>query len=320
VSEVSVAMATHNGEHFLREQLDSIAAQAKRPTELVISDDASSDSTVSIAEQFAREASFPVRIYVNERRVGVAENFMRAARSCTTELVAFSDQDDVWLEAKLARSVEPFADPEVALAVHGWSVVEAGLHVIETRLPNASVVDGLATPKWGQAPGMAMVFRRALLDVLDWSARPPAHEAGRELLHDEWIYGVARVAGRIAFIGEALCLYRQHELNIEGAPQRDLRRRLGEALTVGRDYYANRATQASAWASLLEAAAPAESASFRRLAAALSARSSVYRARGGYRALMRAARAGVYRSRRREGFGLRGFLRDVLLVSLRRGT
>ncbi|MBW6521001.1 MAG: glycosyltransferase, partial [Desulfoarculaceae bacterium] len=42
---ISIALCTYNGEQFLQEQLDSIAAQSLLPDELVICDDRSSDAT-----------------------------------------------------------------------------------------------------------------------------------------------------------------------------------------------------------------------------------------------------------------------------------
>src|ERR1700692_1867054 len=104
---VSVAMATYNGQKFIREQLDSLAAQQHLPSELIITDDASSDKTVAIAEQFAKTAPFTVHIHRHEKRLGYRANFMRAASRCTSELIAFCDQDDIWSPRTLALCIEP---------------------------------------------------------------------------------------------------------------------------------------------------------------------------------------------------------------------
>jgi glycosyltransferase involved in cell wall biosynthesis len=45
-NKISIAMATYNGERFLREQLDSLYNQTVEPYEVVISDDCSKDSTL----------------------------------------------------------------------------------------------------------------------------------------------------------------------------------------------------------------------------------------------------------------------------------
>jgi glycosyltransferase involved in cell wall biosynthesis len=134
---VSVAMATYNGQKFVREQLDSLAAQQHLPSELIITDDASSDKTVAIVQQFRTAAPFPVHLHQHEKRVGYRANFMRAAHHCISEVIAFCDQDDIWSPRKLALCVQPFRDPAVLLTYHNAEVVtEAGARI--GRLDNFS--------------------------------------------------------------------------------------------------------------------------------------------------------------------------------------
>src|SRR5580658_10032044 len=99
---ISVAMCTFNGAAFLPEQLRSIASQTLRPAEIVIFDDGSMDRTVEILEQFSHGArGFDVRVVVNPVRVGPAANFGQAIGACRGDVIALSDQDDVWLPDKL---------------------------------------------------------------------------------------------------------------------------------------------------------------------------------------------------------------------------
>lgn len=65
MARVSVAMATYNGAKYVQEQLDSIRKQRVAPHELVVTDDGSTDDTVTIVEKFAAEAPFPVRVFKN---------------------------------------------------------------------------------------------------------------------------------------------------------------------------------------------------------------------------------------------------------------
>jgi glycosyltransferase involved in cell wall biosynthesis len=326
MKRVSIAMGTYNGESFLADQLDSLARQTLAPAELVVRDDGSTDRTLDILGEFARTSPFPVRIEVNEQRLGVGENFFGAARACSAELVAFCDQDDVWLDEKLERCADRLDEPSVRLAIHACAVVDDGLRRLGPIVPpieRSHNAPGLTVPKWGEPPGMAMVFDAELLSLLDWEARPVAHHRHGRLLHDEWVYGVARVAGSIAFLAEPLALYRQHDVNVEGAPDRALPRRIGAAVTVGWDYYQRRAEQARGWAELLgDGGFEDEAGSYRRLAELLSARSTVYEP--GVRAPRRLARVGsagrrgVYGRRSRGGFGLRGIARDVGMIVLGR--
>jgi glycosyltransferase involved in cell wall biosynthesis len=94
-------MCTYNGSRHLKSQLDSISAQTRLPSELVICDDASSDDTVPIIEQFAASVPFRVRLDVNAQNLGSTKNFEKAIQKCKGDLIALSDQDDVWLPRKL---------------------------------------------------------------------------------------------------------------------------------------------------------------------------------------------------------------------------
>ena len=325
MTSVAVAMATLDGERHLVAQLESIARQTLRPAELVVCDDGSTDGTLEILESFAAGAAFPVRVHRNERRLGVGDNFLLAASSCASPLVAFADQDDVWLEGKLARSARALEEPGVRLCIHACAVVDQELLPFGRAVPDIRrprIAQPLEPPRWGQAPGMAMTFDRGLLELFPAERRPRAHHEHGRLLHDEWVYGLARLAGRIAFLPDQLVLYRQHGVNVEGAPGQGLRQRVRDVANAGWDYYRRRAEQARDWAQLLDGGPFAgEAAAWRRLAERLEARAEVYRPDAGRRAratsLARALSGGTYGPRSREGFGVRGLVRDATLVAMR---
>src|SRR2546426_7732246 len=98
---VSVAMCTYNGARFLLAQLRSIAFQTRPPDELVICDDGSTDKTLAIVTRYAGTVEFPVRVHRNSQRLGPAKNFEQALSLCRGDIVALSDQDDVWRPEKL---------------------------------------------------------------------------------------------------------------------------------------------------------------------------------------------------------------------------
>lgn len=112
---VSVVMATFNGERYLREQMDSILGQTYPIHELIINDDCSTDGTVDIVRRYMEEHPF-IRLYVNERNVGYNENFRRGAMHATGDLVALSDQDDIWFPQKLERQVEAIGRSDICFS------------------------------------------------------------------------------------------------------------------------------------------------------------------------------------------------------------
>ena len=56
---ISVALCTHNGAAFVVEQVESILAQSVPATQIVLSDDASTDGTVALVERAVREWPAP---------------------------------------------------------------------------------------------------------------------------------------------------------------------------------------------------------------------------------------------------------------------
>ena len=241
---VSVAMATYNGERFLEAQLESIARQTRLPAELVVTDDGSSDRTLEILEAFGREAPFPVRAVRNPENLGYADNFLKAASLCTGDLIAFCDQDDVWLERKLEVCAGAFKDREVLLCVHSGELWN-GQTRSQQRCPNYSRQEKLGVlgsyPLQGSF-GYAMVIRRELLSIADNGHRFRPTETEKPLAHDRWVWLLAAVFGKIVLLPEVLTLYRQHGANQFGGSAVSL----GSALASGvryRDYDAPAAVE-----------------------------------------------------------------------------
>ena len=110
--DVSVALCTFNGALYLREQLESLLRQTSPPTELVLSDDGSSDASVSIVAEFAGTVGMKLVVAPAHARLGVTQNFNLALSLCSGQYVALSDQDDVWRPEKLATALAAMHEGE----------------------------------------------------------------------------------------------------------------------------------------------------------------------------------------------------------------
>lgn len=91
---ISICIPTCNGERFLQEALDSVAAQTYQNIEIVISDDGSQDRTVAICEQFQKQARFPVSIY-HHQSSGIGANWNHCIKKAKGEYIKFLFQDDL---------------------------------------------------------------------------------------------------------------------------------------------------------------------------------------------------------------------------------
>jgi len=128
--KISVALASYNGAEYIREQLDSLNAQSYLPYELIITDDGSTDDTLETVNQFIKSALFKVSVIQNEERLGWKDNFLKAASLCSGDLIAFCDQDDLWLPNKLEIMSKEFTNPNVMLATHTLTVCDSKLKPI----------------------------------------------------------------------------------------------------------------------------------------------------------------------------------------------
>lgn len=110
---ISIAMATYNGEKYLREQIDSILNQTIQDFELIVCDDCSTDTTWNILLDYQVQDK-RIKCYRNEENLGFKKNFEKAIRLCTGEYIALSDQDDIWLPEHLEKLINIIGNADLA--------------------------------------------------------------------------------------------------------------------------------------------------------------------------------------------------------------
>ncbi|MGE4545127.1 MAG: glycosyltransferase family 2 protein [Pedobacter sp.] len=204
---ISIALATFNGEKYIREQLCSFIEQTQQPDELIICDDCSTDSTVDIVRKFADIAQFEIKIFVNKIKIGYAQNFSKALQYCTGDIIFLSDQDDVWLSNKIKRVVSFFADdPEIQLLIHDLEYCRGDLTPIgQTKIERMHKVFDLERC---YVVGMATAIRRPFLQL----CLPIPSECN--VAHDFWLHCCAGAIGKKRIICEVLSKYRRHSSNV----------------------------------------------------------------------------------------------------------
>lgn len=106
--DVSVVIPVYNRASLLRWPLTSIAAQTRRPREVIVVDDCSSPEDAEIVRSIVREfaRSVNIRLLVNDRNRGNSYSRNRAINEACSKFVAILDSDDFWLPEKLERQIE----------------------------------------------------------------------------------------------------------------------------------------------------------------------------------------------------------------------
>jgi glycosyltransferase involved in cell wall biosynthesis len=132
---VSICVPTWNSATYLRSSLDSILAQDYRNLEVIISDNASQDDTVTILREYERDGR--VRLNLNDRNIGAGPNFNRLIGLAKGEFVAIYHSDDVYKPDIVSASVELLQrSPDVGLVGTMAHVVnQDGKQRYDYRLP-----------------------------------------------------------------------------------------------------------------------------------------------------------------------------------------
>lgn len=116
IPKVLVLLATYNGEEHIELQLKSIFEQQDIDVSILISDDCSSDGTINIVTNYIKN-DFSIKTLSLDKKFGsAASNFfyLVANSKCDDfDFIAFSDQDDFWLERKVINAINKINEKKV---------------------------------------------------------------------------------------------------------------------------------------------------------------------------------------------------------------
>lgn len=202
----SVAMATYNGEKYIKDQIDSILKNMSEQDELVISDDGSTDNTVNIIKEY------------NDNRIklidgphkGVKQNFANAIEESKGKYIFLSDQDDIWMENKIELVLNTFKENDTSIVIHDAEVIDENLEVtissfFEYRNSGKGILKNIYKNTY---IGCCMAFKA---DLKEYILPIPNNIE----MHDQWIgiLGETKGEGSI-FLEEKLIQYRRHSNNV----------------------------------------------------------------------------------------------------------
>ncbi len=207
-SHVSVAVATYNGEKYIKEQLSSILDDLRAGDEIVISDDCSSDATRSIIDEFAEKDHGVIIKVLDGPCMGVKKNFENAIKNCSNDYIFLADQDDVWAADKVEHVMYAFTKNENAgVVMHDACVTTEDIN--DVVIPSFFSYRGSRSgyfKNWlkNSYIGCCMAFKRELVPKI--LPIPDDIE-----MHDQWIGILAEVLGYdVVLLPEVLLNYRRH--------------------------------------------------------------------------------------------------------------
>jgi glycosyltransferase involved in cell wall biosynthesis len=141
---LTIGLPVYNGEKYVAESLEALLGQSFTDFELIISDNASTDSTGDICRRYEKQDS-RVRYFRQPRNIGLAPNHNFVAEKARGELFKWGSNDDLYARDLLERCIDALDKyPDVVLA-HSWTakvddlgtMTEAFKYPLNTASPRA---------------------------------------------------------------------------------------------------------------------------------------------------------------------------------------
>lgn len=224
---VGILMATYNGEKYIEEQIKSIVEQTHKDWELWIRDDNSFDMTLEIINRIAHKDKRIRLISSQSKNLGVIDNFSILLSIVNKHNYYLTcDQDDVWDVNKIEIMLKEIISLEEKYGSETPIAIFSDLRLINSdgKVTSNSFYDSreiecslkvFAFENY--AIGCTMIFNKALKGI-----SIPFPEG--IIMHDWWISLKALTSGHLSYLPKQLVSYRQHQDNVVGASQRNLRK------------------------------------------------------------------------------------------------
>lgn len=224
MKKIAILLSSYNGEKFLKEQLDSIMEQSYQNFILYIRDDGSSDNTVSIIKKYKQNYSKQITFIEDDKgNLGVRKSFEETMKKANADYYFFCDQDDVWHNKKLELLINELShlqknNPNEALLVYSsFTLIDGDGNEISSR---KHLKASLLTKKINNGafrnlvPGCFMAFNK--------KAKKLYLLYSNYVIHDELLFILTSIYGKINNLNIPLIQYRLHENNTIGLQKKKI--------------------------------------------------------------------------------------------------
>lgn len=220
---VDIVMATYNGAKYVDEQIRSICRQTCADWRLIVHDDGSTDGTQDILRNWAEKDSRVMFVEDGVCGLKPARHFLHILQYSDAEWVMWADQDDIWLEHKVATMLKTgeqaaFRGAGVVYAnAMLWTPEKGVVAPVNTLFYPTNLRDTLFLNSGVQ--GASALFNAKMRDLL----RVPLSSYA---MHDHVLLLAGLTLGEVAYVNESLMYYRQHEANVTGHAPGSKRKKL----------------------------------------------------------------------------------------------
>ncbi len=211
--KLSIAIITYNQEKYLKTAIESVLKQKTDVEyELIVSDDASSDSTPDIIKMYAQKYSF-IKPILNENNLGASKNYMEAIKNAIGEYIVVFEGDDYWIdENKIQKQYDFLKENKDYFAVsHVLSMRDDNNNFYGTAPSDDRIVGKDATMelflKGITFSCMATMYRNVFLDKQTYE-KYYSYVTAHRMVADFSLCMIFLTQGKIKVLEDALSVYR----------------------------------------------------------------------------------------------------------------
>ena len=217
MKNVVVIISTYKAGKKLERQLDSIFSQKGVNIRVYIRDDSSPDNTVEIIESYKiNHPNYNIDYIVGEN-LGYALSFLEALeKSGDADYYAFSDQDDVWIDDKIIKTINPMEDDHIdtpKLAYCNMRRSDENLNIYDEQInilkPHELTKKIVLTQTFNY--GAATVFNRAAKKLI-CRCKPK----GYDIPHDYWAGLLCFWFGQVFYVDDRLYYWIRYDTSVSG--------------------------------------------------------------------------------------------------------
>ncbi len=208
--KISILLTTYNQEKYILESLYGILKQERKADQVIISDDASTDSTCNIIKNFIKNNKLESKwiFLCSEKNIGIVKNFKKGFKYITGDIFIAMAGDDISLPNRLSISEKIFLDNETisAIATSGYVISERGdvtdkilfkdKRLIKDIKPSIKIGFGGVFP-------VGLAFKKSILDELSNLSSEVENE-------DDQLVFLSIINGGILYSSEITFKYRIH--------------------------------------------------------------------------------------------------------------
>lgn len=220
--KISVALCTYNGSKYLNQQIDNILNQTIPVDEIIVCDDQSKDDTVFILNNYKNKNPELFHIHINIQNLKSNKNFEKAIKLCTGVFIFLSDQDDLWRNDKVEKTLEIFnKNPTIEGVFSNAKLIDEGnkellfknnkvtlwdtIYFFESKMKKPIDLYKLLLLKSNFLTGATLCIKKEVKCFCF-----PFQTKENISLHDEWFALILSQRNTLSYSTEELISYRIH--------------------------------------------------------------------------------------------------------------